>query len=1093
VPSAGVRLPVAFTTPGKGFVSLALYDKSGVLVRSLLYAKPVERGKQTVEWDGTTDLGKPAASGAYSAKGVFFTESPSLKYEMIVGKSGNPPWRTPDGKGDWGGNLGFPSSIVSNGKNLMMGYACVEDNQITGIQQMDGDGTIGTRYFSFYPWDTRMAAAMDDANYYLGIMNGGKKQIEIAEYKLGEPRGKILVALPTKPHENQAETRWRGRFVAWLDGLALTKDALFASVSADDALFVIDRASGQIRKQLSIPGPRGLAVSNGKLLVVSDNKVLRLTLDGETEATVVKAGVLTSAGALAVDDAGNIYVGDGGETGAFGVTSYGGSRQVCVFSPDGKLMRKIGKEGGAPREGRFEENGLGVITSIAVGPGAGSAQTLWVNDIATGFPRTSRWSLDGKLQRQWFGRKLSLFSDVFNPSRPNELIYASGAFADEPGISAYEMDIAKKTWRPSWHYDTTWADMYQEDVFLSNTHGGNPLIGPRGPDARWPVFHYASRNFVTHKGRNYFMANSGNDNGAIFTYGPDQKPKPIALVSYHRAQKTADGKIEGFYDQGPNNWFNWADRNGDGKMALDEIIYTEKPELLAKTVRLNEAQLDENLNVVMKRLVNDGGKISLIDSVLPLKELLPNGAPVYDWSTLRDITPLQAPDLTGGDGLKEIRSYQMPIPLETKDAYYSMVQPASAQPLLLPGIDGQGWWASRNWRTKVARFDKKTGRVLWAVGRRAPGKAEPGQMYHPAALAGVAGDAVFVTDTLGPVWVWSTDGLFLGHVYNNFGSGIQDDKTLYGEIQATTVSTDPTTGKIYAIANDTGAHIHEVILPKLTPLAAGTITLSTPQAAQAQAWDPDGVAPTEKPTYQANFTTLPPKIDGDLGDWRLGKDRPPIPRALVLLDGQRIADLQVTYDAQNLYLAYNVSAANGVLNSGSELPISPFVSGAYVDFSIAPNWNGVRSQVREGDVRVLLARVKDGATTKDFQQGFWQVKPNGVNPQTITSPAATVHFDQIAEVPGLHLAYKIGNTDGKTGLTSYSVEVAVPLASLGLQNPAGKSIGFDASIGVANAEGNRRERAAHWAGLSEAVVVDRPGSTQLLPGTWGTLQFLPAP
>ena len=1090
---AGVRVPVSFTAPGKGFVSLALYDKSGVLVRSLMYAKPVEKGKQSIEWDGTTDMGKPAATGAYTAKGVFFTAAPSLKYEMIVGKSGNPPWRTADGKGDWGGNLGFPSSIVSNGKSVMMTYAAVEDNQITGIQQMDGDGSIQARYYSFYPWDTRMAAAMDDTNYYLGILNTEKKQIEIAEYKLGEPRGKIHVVLPTTAHQDQTETRWRGRFTAWLDGVALTKDTLFATIGDDNNLFIIDRATGQIRKTISIPNPHGLAVSNGKLFVVSGKKVLRLSLQGETEATVVDEGTLQSPGPLAVDGAGNIYVGDGGAVGVFGATSKGGTRQVHVFASDGKPLHNIGKAGGAPTEGRFDEDGMGVITSLAVGPGAEGTPVLWVNDIATGFPRTTRWSLDGKLQRQWFGRKLSLFSDVFNAGRPNELLYVSDAFADEPGISAYEMDISKKTWRPSWHYETKWADMYQEDVYLSFTHGGNPLSGPRGKDARWPVFHYASRNFVTYKGRNYFMGTGGNDDSPIFLYGPNQKPRPVALVGNHRCEKKADGKIESFYDQGPNNWFTWADKSDDGKMALDEIIYTENPTILAKTSRLNQARLDENLNVIMKRFVNEDGKTRLVDSILPLKELLPNGAPVYDWSQLRDITPLQAPDLTGGDGLKKIDVYNMPIPIETKDAFYSMVEPSSHQPLTLPGIDGQGWWASRNWRTKVARFDKKTGKNLWAVGRRAPGKAENGQMYHPAALAGVEGDAVFVTDTLGPVWVWSTDGLFLGHIYNNFNSGIQDDKTLYGEIQATIVFSDPKTRKIYSIANDTGAHIHEVILPKLTPVSGGTITLSAGQAAQAMSWNPDGVSPTEKPTYQAYMTTRPMKIDGDFGDWWLGDNKPQIPNALVLLDGQRLADVRLTYDAQNLYLAYSVSAANGVANSGSELPISPFVSGAYVDFSIAPNWNGPRPDVREGDMRILLARVQEGGASKDFQRGFWQKKSGGINPQTITSPAATVRFDQIAEVPGLQMAYKVGATDAKTDLTSYDVEVAVPLASLGLQNPTGKTVGFDASVAIANAEGNRRERAAHWAGLSEAVVVDRPGSARLLPDTWGKLQFLPAP
>jgi len=500
----------------------------------------------------------------------------------------------------------------------------------------------------------------------------------------------------------------------------------------------------------------------------------------------------------------------------------------------------------------------------------------------------------------------------------------------------------------------------------------------------------------------------------------------------------------------------------------------------------------------MKRFVNDHGAVSLVDSVLPLKEMLPNGVPVYDWSQLRDLVKLQPPDLTGGDGWKQIRLYGMPIPTETQYSFYSMVEPeydnrsaADGKGLVLPGIDGQGWWASRNWRTKVARFDKTTGKCLWAVGRRAPGKVEPGQMYHPCWLAGVAGGAVFVTDTLGPVWVWNQDGLYMGHLFHEFGSGIEDDQALYGEIQATGVFTDPDTGKIYSVANDTGAHIHEVILPKLTAVTGPAVALTDQQSAKVVAWDPDGNLPDYHPVYTAMYASRTPDISGNFGDFWLGDNMPSVPRAQVLLDGQHLATVEAIYDNQYLYLHYDVTAANGPINSGSELPYAPFVSGAYVDFSVAPNWQGPRAVAREGDVRVLMARIGGLAHGDPFQQGYWQVKAGGTNPQTISSPAATVHFDQIAEVPGLRFSMKVMETDPKTGLTHYVVQAAVPLSSLGLSNPTGKSVGFDASVGVANAAGDRRERAGHWAGLSEAVVVDRPGSTRLLPDTWGTMNFAP--
>ena len=1083
-PTREVSIPVPCSAPSDGFVSLALYNDHNQLVRSLLYAKPVKAGNASVTWDGTSDLGVPQPAGNYMTKAILFKEKPQAEYVMTVGKNGNPPYRTPDGKGDWGGNLGGPAAICSNSDSVMMVWSCVEDNQVTGIQQMDAEGNIKLRYFSFYPWDGRMAGAMDDKNFYLGILHADKKQVEIAAYELGKPRGKILVALPTQPHKNAAGTRWSGGFTASLNGLALTADTLFATITADDALFIIDRATGKIRKQVSIHSPRDVKVANGAIILQSGNKILRLKFDGDVERTLVDDGVLTDPKALAVDSQGGFF-------------SSGAAGQIAHFSADGKLLAKIGKPGGATKTGRYDSAAFGAINAMCLGPG-NKDEALWVQDVGTGFPRTSLWTLDGKLKQEWFTPKLDLWAGTVNPARPNELISTFEAFADEPGIRAYDIDWAKKTWRPGWFYDNTWDEMFAcKDVYLSYGHGGNPLAGARGGDNTWPTFHYAGRTFVTHGGKNYFINSGGNDDGVIFEYAADQKPKPVAMVGYHHVTKLADGKFQGSYDQGPNQWMTWADRNGDGKMSADEITLAKDVQLLKGSSRVAAGRLDVDLNVLLK-IGND-------DYVLPPKEILPSGVPVYDWSMVRK-NVLTPPNFTGGDASKSVAGADMPMPLAADDGLYALVKPHSQKNLDLPGIDGSGWWASRNWRNKLVKFDKASGQVLWSVGRRAPGLAEPGQMYCPISVSGKGGDAIFVADALSVVWVWQSDGLYLGRLFRDHHAGPSDvpvDQELYGEIQSTFVFTDPATKKIYHIGAGNETRVHELIVPPIQHLPSITVTLTPDDAKSAQPWDPDGLAPTEKPTVIATPAPgnargyFPVKVDGNF-DGREGWDGwngTPNRPMLIMLDGHNLGTVRAMYDAKNLYLGYSITHPAGPANSGSELPYAPFVSGAYVDFSIASDWSQPqRREVREGDLRVVVARVSNGAAGNEtnFQQGYWQKKSNGTNPQTISSPAATVHFDQIMPVLGLQIGYKINPKDQRTGNIQYTVKIIVPLASLGLTDVAGKTIGFDASIGIANTAGDQRERAAHWAGLSEGHVVDRPGSAVLLPHTWGTLTFAPA-
>ena len=87
--------------------------------------------------------------------------------------------------------------------------------------------------------------------------------------------------------------------------MAVTKDTLYASIASDNALFLIDRGSGKIIRQLTLPAPRGLAVVGDRLLVVSGKRVLKLQLDGSVDSVWIDEGRFKAPHALAVDAAGN--------------------------------------------------------------------------------------------------------------------------------------------------------------------------------------------------------------------------------------------------------------------------------------------------------------------------------------------------------------------------------------------------------------------------------------------------------------------------------------------------------------------------------------------------------------------------------------------------------------------------------------------------------------------------------------------------------------------------------------------------------------------------------------------------------------------
>jgi FlgD Ig-like domain len=1074
--------PISVQAPGQGFVSLGIYDDKGKLIRSLAYAKPVTPGTQTFAWDGTTDLGLPASPGSYHARGVWFPEQPKINYAMKIGISGNPPYVTNDDRGAWGGNLGAPQDVATNGKNIFAIFGCVESDKTTGIQLMDMEGNIVRRFTSFFGWDIRHACAIDDKNAYVAISARDNKHLFIGKYDLDKPpRGKILCDIPAGDHFKTEGLR-KGEWKTDVRGLALSNGRLYVPVMLDDKLFVVDAESGKILNTVSIPSPRGIAAGNGKIYLLSGKNLITLDPDGKPIGSPIISN-LDDPSSLALDAEGNFYVSD-----------RGASQQVKVFTPEGKPLREIGLLGGRPRNGIYDPKGLLDPRGLCVTPDG----RVWVASSADDFQELTAWNKAGAREKAFYNIQISSGLGRLSPDN-DEMLAGYRDLNDGPGVTAYKIDWTNKTWAPSWHLEMPEAEMLHSDVFLGNDH----------------VFGYIKRSYPRDP---YLGIQDGlvkADNGktylvggdfSIWLFDPATKQKKLAsLVWTHRAGKTANGPYEGYFDNGPNNWLTWSDLNDDGKMSLEEVNFTENVDLLPNVFRFRGWKLQSDLSILLlagENIANASfapGAWNLYK--LPPHKVLPSGVPVYDWNDLTKVVTLNVPDFKGGDGgYKDPNRANIDFIQIANDSIYVNVNPISKTKLHLGGIDGDGWWASRNLRMSPMKFDLKTGDPAWLkLGNRAPGLAKPGQMYYPGwGLAGSVNGIDYYADTFSQVWAWTDSGLYLGPLYDA-GKNFTPNRLAVELIGSFVYKIN---GKTYILSGDHGVYVHEVVEPKLTPIDGGTIELTPAMAAAAKPWDPDGPLPGKKPTYiartifdfdknvQKNVRTI--TVDGKLdpAEWD------GVSKMDIDLDGKKVGTVQVTFDKTNLYLAYDIEDSNGLKNDGHELPYAPFVSGSYVDFSIGPDWGAPnRTDNIEGDVRVILARIT-GASPMDYQMAFWPIKKelrkyqptSKINPQTVVSPAQQRHFDDVAAVPGLTFAYQVTEK-------GYTLEAQVPFAALGI-NPSRQAV-VGSSVAFADKAGQVRNRASHWAGESEAMVVDRPGSAELKPASWGTLQFdrtpLPGP
>lgn len=119
-----LRLPDARATT----VSAAILDAGGMLVRTLPVttgARIGSGGRLALRWDGLDDDGRPLPPGRYTARALSHRDI-GQRWVASLHNAGNPPWRTDDGTGSWGGDHGSPVAAVCDAGRVYLGWTLSE-------------------------------------------------------------------------------------------------------------------------------------------------------------------------------------------------------------------------------------------------------------------------------------------------------------------------------------------------------------------------------------------------------------------------------------------------------------------------------------------------------------------------------------------------------------------------------------------------------------------------------------------------------------------------------------------------------------------------------------------------------------------------------------------------------------------------------------------------------------------------------------------------------------------------------------------------------------------------------------------------------
>ena len=1027
-------IPLQLEIPADAKEFTVVVEKDGKRIRNLgaqldpARYKISENGDMmTVEvlWDGTDDHEKMVSPGTYTTRGLTH-RGLGADYIMSFYNPGTPPWGT-GGKGAWGADHSAPKLTAASGDWSIIAWSFAEGGHgVIGIGpdglkkwgEKRGASTLAADekhvYFTANSWHTsgNFCRLEKTKGTYKPFMLDGKERP--FELPLAEIFGEKVPGNPT--------------------ALASSGKTIAMAMSGDK-IALLDADSAKLNKLIDAPSPTALAYGPDETLyAISGGKLV--SVSGDTLTPIPTPGIGKLGKTLTVDPEGNI-----------GLLDIGPDQQVKFYTPEGKFSHALGKKGGRPIRGKFEEQAMSHASSIAT-----NAKGETFVTEAWDFPRrVSVWGRDGKLIRDYIGNTHYAATGTFLHDSDPTLAYF--------GPVEMKLDLEERTWKVT---RILWVPGEGEHFKIDTGSHAHPHRFTSNAGGKEREFMFAP----PYRRHHPYVLYMGGDDGwrPVFAVGT------LGQITGDLAKNDKAGKVvsqpSGEYE-GANAYdsYIWNDLDKDGKISRKEVTVVPNPK---------PVEIGKSGSPALPLGSGWGTRMSPKDLsffVNGLTRYTParytdEGAPVFTTESVRKYK-------NGMDGDF--------VPLLSENSVLALTN--------------KGYFAT----TGLFALDTETGKPKWSYpnpyphvhGSHRATMPQPGLLIGALKFLGTAdipGDKhhLFgIRGNLGQDFYYTSDGLFVGTMFQDTRLPSmplpESESDLFGSpMESMGGRGEPfsgwmgqhSDGKVrftFGLAGQAAMICEMNGLDKIKRFTGPEVALDTALISKA-ALDNDARAAAERKGAEKkqDITRV-----SESPDWKK------IPSFEIKSIASNFkGKAQLAYGQENLYLAMDVEDPSPWKNEGID-PTRLFKTGDAVDIQLGTE-TGDRSDPAAGDFRIVFAELNKKPAAI-LMRPISPDAPKG-SKKVYTSPVGDKVFDEVRQLDSAEVTVE------KQG-RGYRIEATIPLGELGLKPEPGKEIRGDIGFISSDAAGRINTARTYWSNQETNLVNDEPIEASLKPSAWGTFKW----